>query len=343
MSKLLNFTPDQALAVNTQRMAFNSQQKAISQAWGFSGAGFGAEGMVGNAAPIGKDSWMRIDTEAATIQRDELVVFNRLAAAKTVPVAVADLVSFYPKISSSGSANFSLDGRRKGKGDQALVQYAGTPVPVIDDEASFGWRQMEMLRRGGGMIETESINNSLRVVAESIEDMTINGKSAITVDGNTIYGLRNFPGRNTGTHGLTLASATGAQWLTAMLATLNLLIGDNAYGRVTFFMNYGDWLAISVNEFTAGYPKTILQRLLEIQQIVEFVPSTRIPANEMAGVAGLASGKWGKILSAMPITTRPKIRQNPEDEYVFTAMAMVAPQFVTDYDGRSQICHVTSA
>lgn len=342
MPNLLSFTPEQALARDTARRTFNASQRAIASAWGLSEAGFG-DGLVGNAAPIPRDAWMRIDTEAAQLQRDELVVFNRLAAARTVPVSIADLVSFYPKISSSGGANFSLDGRRKGKGDQATIQYAGTPVPVIDDQATFGFRQMEILRKGSGMLDTESINNSLRTVSEGIEDMTINGKSSVVVDGNTIYGLRTFPGRNTGTHGLTLASATGAQWLTALAGTLNLLIGDNAYGRVTIFLNYGDWLYATINEYTAGYPKKIIEALLEIQQVAEIIPSTRIPANEICGVAGLASGKWGKILSAMPLTTRPQVRMNPEDEYVFTAMAAVAPQFTTDYDGRSQLVHVTAS
>jgi hypothetical protein len=122
---------------------------------------------------------------------------------------------------------------------------------------------------------------------------------------------------------------------------LNQLIGDNAYGKATIFLNYSDWLSISINEFTAGYPKTILQRLSEIAQIAEIVPASKVPTNEVLGIAGMATGEWGSILSAMPMVTRPKARHNPEDDYEFGVLAMAAPQFRNDYDGRSQIAHST--
>ena len=45
----------------------------------------------------------------------------------------------------------------------------------------------------------------------------------------------------------------------------------------------------------------------------------------------------------MPLVTRPKARSNPEDDYVFGVLAMAAPQFRADYEGRSQIAHLTQA
>jgi len=120
-------------------------------------------------------------------------------------------------------------------------------------------------------------------------------------------------------------------------------VGDNAFGRVTVFLNYGDWVYASLNEFVAGYPKTILARMQEIAQVAEIVPASKVPANDMLGIAGLATGEWGSMLQAMPLVTRPKARQNTEDDYVFGVMAMAAPQFKSDYDGHSQIAHITKA
>lgn len=330
---MLLFTPEQQAAVNAARAGFNASQTALAS----------QVALIGNAAPIPLDAWRRVDTRGAMIQRDVLQVFNRLSAANSTPIGVGDIVSFYPQISDSGEVHVSMDGRSEGKADQANVKYAGTPVPVFDSYARMGWRQMEVIRKGGGLIDTETIANHQRKVAEKLEDVALNGLSSIAVNGNTIYGLRTFPQRNTATHGLTLASSTGAQWLTAFAALLNQLIGDNAYGRATVFLNYGDWLYASINEFVAGYPKTILQRLQEIQQIAEIVPCSKIPANELIGVANLATGEWGTMLSAMPLTTRPKARANPEDDYVFGVLAMAAPQLRSDYDGRSQIAHITAS
>lgn len=328
---MLRFTQEQELAVNQAREAFNRTQAAL------------AAELVGNSIAVPVDAWRRIDSRGAMIQRDVLNVFNRLAAADTTPVGVGDLVSYYGQVSDSNEVNVSMDGRGTGKADQANIKYVGTPVPVLTSEARFGWRQMEVLRNSPNSLDTATIGNAQRKVAEKLEDMALNGLSGIVVGGQTIYGLRNFPQRNTATHGLTLSSATGAQWLDAFKSMLNQLIGDNAYGKATVFLSYADWLYASINEFVAGYPKTILQRLQEIAQVAEIVPASKVPANEIIGVAGLQTGEWGTILSAMPLVTRPKARHNAEDDYAFGVIAMAAPQLKADFDGRAQIAHITAA
>lgn len=329
---MLKFTKDQEIAVNSARAGFNASQIAAAA----------QQSLVGNAAPIPIDAWRRIDERSTLVQRDVLTVFNRLAAANQTPVGIGDIVSFYPQVSDSGEVHVSMDGRSEGAADQATVKYVGTPIPVFDSYARFGWRQMEVMRKGAGL-DVVTIGNHQRKVAEKMEDMALNGLGSISVNGNTIYGLRNFPQRNTGTHGLTLATATGAQWLAAFLAMINALVADNSFGRITVFLNYSDWLYASGNEFTAGYGKTILQRLLEIQQIAEIVPASKCVTSEILGVANLGMGEWGTILQAMPMVTRPKARANPEDDYVFGVLAMAAPQLKADFSDRSQIVHYTSA
>lgn len=330
---MLKFTPEQELAVNQARAAFNASQTALAA----------HATLVGNASPVPIDAWRRVDGRATRIQRDVLSVFNKLAMSNSTPVALGDLVSYFPKISDSGEVHVSMDGRSEGRQDQAVVSYAGTPVPVLDSYARFGWRQMEVMRKGAVGLDTETIAAHQRKVAEKMEDMVLNGLSSIVVGGNTIYGLRNFPNRTTGTHGFTLTSATGAQWLTAISAVITGLVGDNAFGKVTIFLNFSDWTYASLNEFAAGYSKTILARLKEIEQIAEIVPASKIPTGNIIGVAGLDTGEWGSILSAMPLVTRPKQRFNAEDDYVFGVMAVVAPQFRSDFDDRSQIAHWTTA
>lgn len=330
---MLRFTPEQELAVNAARERFNVTQVALAASLG------SAPVFEGNAAPIPLDAWRRIDARGAMIQRDILAVFNRLAAANTTPMGVADLVNFYPKVSDSGEVHISLDGRSEGRQDQANVSYAGTPVPVIDSYARFGWRQMEMIRKGAGSLDVDTVANHQRKVAEKLEDMVINGLSGVVVGGNTIYGLRTFPDRSTDNHGFTLSTATGAQWLTAVRKVITKLEADNAYGKVTIFVNYADWSYANAADYATNYPKTIAQRLAELG--VELVPASKVPANELLGVSNLATGQWGSILSAMPMVTRPKARLNPEDDYVMGVIAMAAPQFRSDANAQSFIAHVS--
>jgi uncharacterized linocin/CFP29 family protein len=299
---------------------------------------------IGNAAPVPPEAWRRIDDRATRIMRDVLAVFSRLAAANTTPVSMGDIMSYFPQVSDSGEVRVTMDGRDPGRSDQALVKYVGTPVPIITSDARFGWRQMEVMRKAGTMLDTETIANHQRKVAEKQEDMVLNGESGVVVAGNTIYGLRNHPNRNTDTHGFDLnATATGANWLTAFQKAINAAVGDNAFGKLTVFLNYSDWVYASINEFAAGYPKTILARLREIEQIADIVPASKVPADNILGVAGLDTGDWGSILMGMPMTTRPKARHNPEDDYVYTVMAACAPQLRTDYENRAPFVHLTAA
>lgn len=338
---MLRFTANQEAVANRARSAFNARQTALASAALFAD-NFG-DGLTGNAAQIPLDAWRRIDAEGVQIQRDELAVFNRLAAAKSTAVGMGDIVSYFPKISDSGEVHVSMDGRSEGKADQAIVQYEGTPIPILDSFARFGWRQMEVMRKGPGSLDTDTVANHQRKVADKLEDMALNGLSSIVVGGATIYGLRTFPQRNTNTHGFDLNGATGANWLATFAKVVNALIGDNAFGKVTVFMNYGDYVYADMNEFVAGYPKTILNRMKEINQVAEIIPCSKVPVNDVIGIANIGSGKWGTILNGMPLVTRPKMRHNPEDDYVLGVMAAAAPQFKSDYDGKSQIAHITKA
>lgn len=329
---MLRFNQEQQAAIIEARRQFNERATAMAA----------NAALLGNSAPVDIDSWRRIDSRATLVQRDMLAVFNRLAQASQTPIDVGDLVSYFPMVSDSGEVTVTLDGRQTGRSDQAQIKYAGTPVPVFASEARWGWRQTAVNRKGRVAIDTVTIENHQRRIAEKLEDMVLNGDSSVVIGGNTIYGLRNHPSRNTGNHTFTLSSATGANWLTAFAQLINLLIADNAFAKVTVFLNWGDYTYASINEFTAGYPKTILARLREIEQIADIVPASRIPASNIIGVAGLETGNWGTILNAMPMSTRPKARHNPEDDYVFSTMAIAAPQFRTDFGGNMPVAHTTT-
>ncbi|MFG6441118.1 major capsid protein [Roseateles sp. LKC17W] len=331
---MLQFTKEQWEQVKAARARFN--QRAVAMA--------ANEAILeGNSLSIPVDAWRRIDSRAQMLARSRLAVFNRLAQASTLPVSIADLVNFYPQISDSNEVQVSMDGRNAAKADAAAVSYVGTPVPVMTTSVRMGWRQMEVLRKGGSMLDTATIANGQRKMAERLEDMAINGLSSVNVNGATIHGLRNLPARNTFAHGFTLASATGAQWLTAFKQAITAALGDNNFGRLTVFVNIGDYTYADTTDYSAAYSGTILQRLRAIAQIAEIIPASSVPANEILGISDLDAGEWGGILSAMPLTTRPKTRQEPEDDYVFGVIAAAAPQFRSDANGQSQFVHGTNA
>lgn len=330
----MKFTTEQQALIWAERRRFNQSQVQLA-----SRIVANAE-ITGNAAPIPLDAWRRIDTRAQQISRSRLAVFARLAAANSTPVSIADLVNYYPIVTDSNEVLVSMDGRVQAKGDQASVRFAGTPVPIMTTSAKFGWRQYAVMTRGGGQIDTATFGNGLRKLAEFLENMTLNGLASVNVAGDTVFGLRNFPSRFTGNHTFTLASATGANWVTAFNQGIAGLESRNQFGPVTVFCNQGDYRSADTRDYSTSYSGTILQRLRAISQVSEIVPASSVPVNELIFIADLPSGEWGSVLNAMPITTRPKTRLDPEDDYDFTMIAAQSLQLRADASGQSAIAHI---
>jgi uncharacterized linocin/CFP29 family protein len=327
---MLRFTPEQqAFLLNNRRM-FNERQTAMANAMG-SGT------MLGNAQTLPKDVWGQWDREGIEVQRTTLAVFNDLAAAVSTPMPIGKLIHYFRTISDSGEANVSLDGRSKGRTDKPTFDYHGTPLPIIDSPFSFGWREVAAAQSEGYALDNDGRMNSMRKVAEQLETAALDGYSTITVNGQASYGLRNHPKRNTRSTGVTLNGATGAQWLTEVTATLKLLHGDNFKVPATIYVNWDDWFYATSTEFTAGYPKTIAQRVLELGGVREIVPADSINADEL--IATVKDRRVVQVLNGMPMATRAQFRANPEDDYNFVTMAAAAIEVKFDAENNCGIAH----
>lgn len=329
---MLQFTPDQQNFVLANRRAFSAQQTAIANRIG--GANMG---LVGNALSLPKDVWGQWDREGVDVQRSVLAVFNDLAASVSTPMPIGKLVHFFQQISDSGSANVSLDGRSNARTDKPTFSYVGTPLPIIDSPFSYGWREVAAAESEGFMLDASGRANAMRKVAESLETAVLDGYSTITVNGNTSYGLRNHPKRNTRSTGVTLNGATGAQWLVEIVATLKLLHGDNFKVPATIYLNWSDWFYANATEFTAGYPKTIAQRVLELGGIRDIVPADSINANEI--IATVKDRSVVQVLNGMPMATTAKMRANPQDDYEFVTMAAAAVEIKYDATDKCGVAH----
>ena len=328
---MLRFTPEQQAFVLANRRQFNERQAAI--------AGLHGSTIIGNALPLPKDVWGEWDREGVELQRSTLAVFNDLAASVATPMPIGKLVHHFQTISDSGQANISLDGRSKGRTDQPVFEYHGTPLPIIDSPFSYGWRQVAAAQSEGFQLDSAGRANAMRTVAEKLESIALDGDASIVVGGAVLYGLRTQPNRNTRSTGVTLNGATGAQWLAEMTATLKLLHADNFKVPATIYVNWDDWFYATSTEFTAGYPKTIAQRVMELGGIREIVPADSLAADEI--IALVKDRRVVQVLNGMPMTTRAQFRANPEDEYNFVTMAAASIEVKFDAEENCGVAHST--
>lgn len=297
--------------------------------------------IIGNASPLPRDVWGEWDREGIEVQRDVLAVFNDLAASVAMPMPVGKLVHYFQTISDSGNVNISLDGRSKATTDQQLIEYHGTPLPIIDSTFSYGWRQVAAAQTEGMTLDPAGRNNSMRRVAEKLEDIALDGDSSIVVGSDSLYGLRNHPERNTRATGVVaLNGATGAEWIAEVTATLKLLHNNNFKVPATLYVNWDDWFYADSTDFSTQYPnKTIAQRVREISGIENVVPADSVTANEL--IAVVKRRDVVQVLNGMPMMTRAQFRANPEDDYNFLVMSAAALEIKFDANSQCGIAHST--
>ena len=317
---MLRFTDEQQAFVLANRRQFNASQIAMAENHG--------QTLIGNALPLPKDVWGLWDREAVEVQRTTLRVFNDLSSSVSIPMPIGKLVHHFQTVSDSGQVNVSLDGRSKGRPDQPVFAYHGTPLPIIDSPFSYGWRQVAAASTEGFQLDAAGRSNSMRKIAEKAESLMLNGDTDIVVGADPLYGLRTHPRRNTRTTAQALNGATGAQWLATITATLKLLHGDKFKSPATIYLNFDDWFYATSTEFTAGYPKTIAQRVLELGGLREVIDADSINAGEV--IAVVKDRSVLQVLNGMPMTTRAQFRANPEDDYNFVTMAAVALEIKFD-------------
>lgn len=327
---MLRFTAAQQNMLLANRRQFNTRQIALAEL-------HGSAMMIGNASPLPRDVWGEWDREAISVQRTTLVIFNDIAAAAQRPIPIGKLVHYFQTVSESGETNVSLDGRGKARTDQPVIEYHGTPVPIIDSGFSYGWRQMASAETEGYQLDAAGRDNSNRRVAETMENAALFGFDKITVSGAKSYGILNHPNRNTRPTGVPLNGATGAQWLAEMIATLRLLHDANFKVPATIYLNWDDWFYAGSNEFAAGYPKTILARLMEIPGVREIVPADSIPVSNISAI--IKDRRVVEVLNGMPVSTRAKFRANPEDDFDFTVIGAGVLEIKFDAENQCGIAH----
>jgi len=296
---------------------------------------FGTNLLVGNATALPKDVWGEWDKDGIMIQRDVLAVYNDLVSvSRSMPLG--KLLHYFQRVSDNSEVNISLDGRSKARNDQPEFDYVGTPLPIVDSNFGFGWRQMLAAQTEGVSLDSGARINATRKVAEKLEDIVLNGDSSVVVDGAQLYGLRNHPKRITRSTGSTLASTTGANWVTEIVACVKALQGKNFYQPPTIYLNYGDWYYATTTEYTAGYPKKIIDVVRECG-IANIVPASKVPANNILAV--VKSQEFIQLLNGMPLMTRAQARHNPEDDYNFVVMAASALEIKYDVNDQCGVVH----
>lgn len=253
------------------------------------------------------------------------------------------LKSTYRAQSDMSPASRSMTGRAVGEGDRPEVDTRSVPVPLIFKDFDFDLRILEASRRFGESFDDSTVRIATRKVAESIEDLVINGDTNIQVAGDNIPGLTGFADRNTINRG------TGTNWDGYAIANRSAIITDvidgiQAGNDVSYF---GPWWLIVPGEYgmtleqdyKAESDDTVRDRLMRIDGLESITVADQLPDNNVLLVQ--PTSDVIDMVVGEDIDTFVEEEDDREmmiEARVFTALA---PRLKSDYNNATGITHIT--
>lgn len=285
-----------------------------------------------------EEQWRQIDDVVIQAAEDRLRIVADMRSAGLIHRlgGFGVLESEFHKLSDITPAEQSMSGATRGEKDLPDTSIAIIPIPVTFKEFSIEARTLLSSRRRGEPLDTSTARLAGRQVAEKLEDMVINGGD-IVLGGNSIPGLTTFVDRNQYTGITDWTTDSGAVILADVLAMIDLLHLDLYFGPYRVYVAKNYWLPL-MDDFKAESDKTIMQRLLELPDIVSINVLDKLAASEVLmiqmtpDVLDLAVG--------MEVDTVDWETQGGALQH-FKVMAAMAPRLKSDYNARTGICHGT--
>lgn len=215
------------------------------------------------------DEWKEIDEAVLEIARKRMNVVNDLTNAGLVyrlGDGLGSTVFQYEDASDMEDAQISMAGEVQPRQDTVEFDINYLPLPIVHTAFKLNVRRLAASRKLGQPLDTFQAQIATKKVAEKIEDIFVSGASTYTFGGGTLYGMEDFTHANTGS--LTAAwTASAADPVADIIAMKQASISDQ---------HFGPWMAyvptayetVLDEDYVSGYPKTIRQRILEIDGII---------------------------------------------------------------------------
>lgn len=299
-------------------------------------------GLVVNSM-LRKDEWVEIDRvvmESARYPLRAVADVRARGLTKTLG-GLGSLVAKWYSRSGMTTANVSMTGRGGSDRDLPDMKDVGVPVPVIFKDFEINQRDLEASRRLGDGLDTTSTAEATRVVAETVDDLLINGH-ATTLNGAKVYGYTNHPDRNADT----ATNFGGGDWTTignivpTVAGMVTAANGDLHFGPYVLYAAQTQYNEAALRYYDDGSSETPLTRILKMPQIsgVQMLP--QLAAGSLLLIQMTREVvEWAE---AMPIdviewTTGDGMATN------FKVMTVATPLVKSRYDGKSGIVHATGA
>jgi len=262
------------------------------------------------------------------------------AAGLTFPVSIEEQIVGYETTNQFRPAKQEMNPNHTDNNDTVFDQ-AYTPNPITHSGFNVPWRQ-----QGFQYKRSLGLSESIRVVAERLEETLVNGNSGISVNfsgsNHTIYGYTTHPDRGTGTISDWTNAANNDVIVTELITQIGLMWstqGGVANNSVDLEVSNTIWTNFQ-KDYDSGYPsKPIMDRIKDIAQIREVRPSKKLASTHAVLVE--MDERTIQIASASDIIAVPHTMVTPFAPQAMTIYAAQVPIIKADRDGNTGIRHLT--
>ena len=288
-----------------------------------------------------KDEWIAMDTalvKAARL-RQNLVSMLRARGLRLdlTALGLSKATLEWETINDLGDAAMDMDAVTDGGNDSLVFELEGLPLPITHKQFSLTLRHLLVSRSGATPLDTASAESAGFVIGEKIEKTFVNGSSSLSYAGRTLYGLTDFPDRNTGSVTADWASATAAQILADTLAMMQALIDDRMRGPYAIIVPT-DTLTNLNDDYSASGASisTIKQRLLGIDGIEEVLFNDHLTSGNVVMLQ--LTPDVCRIVETLPLQT---VQWNERGGTIFNyrGWAVTVPQVRSDQNNRCGVAH----
>jgi hypothetical protein len=283
------------------------------------------------------DQWKQIDGAVVAAARQRMVITQDvLSRGLTYPLddALGVTVIATQKASDFAPAMMDMNADTETPKDKVDIKIDYLPVPIVHSGFWLSIRDLRSSQRNGTPLDTTLAELAGRVVMEKIEGNFATGTSTYTHGGGSIYGLLDAPNKNS----VTVTAHwndSGADPVADVIAMKQALINDRYYGPYALYVPTA-WETALDEDYVSGYPKTVRQRILEIEGVQSVQVCDKLTADycvmvQMTSDVIRAITGFGGSLYTVEWDTLGGLRVH------YKVMGIIVPQVRSDYNSRCGI------
>jgi len=281
------------------------------------------------------DEWKQIDNAVVKAALRRAVGVADLQAAGLTYGGfngMAKTVLGYQDASDISDANMNMDGVNEGDRDRMEFDIHYLPLPIIHKDFSFSIREINESRNGSMPLDTSMAEMAATKVIEKVESIIFAGASSYKFGGGTLYGLSDYTNVNSVSLSTNwdASAKTGADIVDDVRSMKQASINDRFFGPWNLYVPTA-YETVLDDDYASGYPKTIRQRILEIDGIQSVKVSDFLAANTVILVQ--MTPDVIRLVEGLPITT---VQWDTEGgmKVRFKVMAIMVPQIRAAQDGK---------